>query len=333
MRCPNCGVENRPGAQFCRQCAAPLTGAAAPGRAAPRQASPTVSLVIQRGPQAGQMFTLRDGVNTVGRDPGNDVLLYEDSVSRSHARVVVQPEGVWIEDLGSTSGTLVNGQRVTGSTWLRSGDVVQLGGAVVLGVQVGPAMAPAFPAAPPSVAAPTAAVPLAAAGQVCPRCGAQNRPGVRFCARCAAPLVMPAPAPSPVVAAPPVSLPKARRRWIWAVGGVAALLVVVVVVGVIGMKMLSGGAVAKETPVGEGPVTEAEARQIAQDVIEDAFPQFVDSEPTFYHAEFEGRPFYRATYDASYTVTDAEGNPVDLVEIVSISVDEETGKVSVAASN
>jgi len=128
MRCPNCGVENRPGAQFCRQCAAPLTGAAAPGRAAPRQASPTVSLVIQRGPQAGQMFTLRDGVNTVGRDPGNDVLLYEDSVSRSHARVVVQPEGVWIEDLGSTSGTLVNGQRVTGSTWLRSGDVVQLGG-------------------------------------------------------------------------------------------------------------------------------------------------------------------------------------------------------------
>ena len=38
MRCPNCGVESRPGAQFCRHCAAPLIGVAAPGSAAPSPA-------------------------------------------------------------------------------------------------------------------------------------------------------------------------------------------------------------------------------------------------------------------------------------------------------
>jgi len=105
------------------------------------------------------------------------------------------------------------------------------------------------------------------------------------------------------------------------------------VVGLIGMKILSGDAVAENTPVPGGAVTEEEARQIAQDIIEDAFPQFVDSEPDFYRAEFEGRPFYCATYSGSQTATDADGNPVELVEIVSISVDEESGEVSLAVSN
>ena len=318
MKCPNCGTENRPRSRFCQQCAAPLTGVAAPGRAAPGQASPAVSLVAQRGPQAGQTFALHDGVNTIGRDPGNDVLLTESSVSRSHARIVVQPEGVWVEDLGSTSGTLVNGQRVTASTWLRSGDAVQVGGSVILGIQVGPVMAPAFPAVPPSVAAPTTGPPLAAAGQVCPRCGAQNRPGVRFCEHCAAPLIEIA----PTVPAPP---PRRRRwRWVWVLGGVTALLVVAVVGAIVGARLagLPGGA-----------VTEQEALQIAEEIIEDEFPQFVGSEPNFYRTEFEDRSFYRATYSQIRTVPGADGDPVELKEIVIISVDEETGEVDVAVSN
>jgi hypothetical protein len=117
------------------------------------------------------------------------------------------------------------------------------------------------------------------------------------------------------------------------VGGVAALLVVIVVVGVIGMKILSESTGVEGPTIGKGPVTEAEAREIAQGVVEDAFPQFVGSEPDFYRAEFEGRPFYNATYSRSHTVTSADGNDVELVEIVSVSVDEESGKVSVAVSN
>jgi len=281
-----------------------------------------VSLVAQRGPQAGQTFALHDGVNTIGRDPGNDVLLTESSVSRSHARIVVQPEGVWIEDIGSTSGTFVNGQRVTAPTWLRPGDLVYVGGVAALGVQVGPAMALAFPAAPPPVAAPTVAPPLVAAQpqamQACPRCGAQNRPGVRFCEHCAAPLIEIA----PTVPAPP---PRRRRwRWVWVLGGVTALLVVAVVGAIVGARLagLPGGA-----------VTEQEALQIAEEIIEDEFPQFVGSEPNFYHTEFEDRSFYRATYSQSRTVPGGDGDPVELKEIVIISVDEETGEVDVAVSN
>jgi len=119
--------------------------------------------------------------------------------------------------------------------------------------------------------------------------------------------------------------------------GAAALVVVVVAAGVIGMRMLSETpgdiAMEKGTPTGGGPVTEEEARQIVQDVVEHAFPQFVESDPSFYRAECEDKSFYRATYSAEQAVTDGDGNSVGLMEIVSISVDEETGEISVAASN
>ena len=309
MRCPNCGAENRPGARFCRRCAAPLSGTTAPGRAISGQASPVASLVVWRGPQAGRTFTLHEGTNTVGRAPDNDVLLSEESVSRHHVQIVVQPEGVWIQDVGSTIGTLVNGRRITGSTWLRSGDTVQVGGSVILGVQIAPVEISARSAimAPPP--APAAAVPFAT----------------------------PLPTPAPGAAIPSAPRPQARpRRWGWAAGGVVALLVVVAAVGVLALRSFPGATssgVVEETPISEGAVTEEQARQIVQEVVEGAFPQFVGSEPVFYRAEFEGKSFYQATYSASQTVTDGDGNPVEWEEIVSISVDKDTGEVSVAVSN
>jgi len=249
MKCPSCGTDNRPGARFCKQCAAPLARRASPGRSAPGQVSPKPNLVVQSGPRAGQTFPLHDGANTLGRAPGNDVLLSEASVSRSHARIMVRAEGIWIEDLGSTSGTFVNGRRVTGSTWLRSGDVVQVGGLVKLSVQGVRGAPPVSPVPPSPVVAPTAAAPMPAATQTCPSCGAQNRLGVRFCEQCGAPLVAGVPAP-------PARPPKARRRrWIWAVGGLAVLLLAaaaVVVTGVLDFPVATGGAVVEEaTPTSD----------------------------------------------------------------------------------
>ncbi len=62
----------------------------------------------------------------VGRQPGADVLISEDLVSRRHARITYDGTEVVVEDLGSTNGTFVNGERVTRAA-VREGDRVLVG--------------------------------------------------------------------------------------------------------------------------------------------------------------------------------------------------------------
>jgi pSer/pThr/pTyr-binding forkhead associated (FHA) protein len=75
----------------------------------------------------GQVFPL-GGEATIGRDPGTEVPLAEDTtVSRRHARIRASDGGYCLEDLGSSNGTFVNGGRVTEAP-LRPGDEVSIGG-------------------------------------------------------------------------------------------------------------------------------------------------------------------------------------------------------------
>ncbi|MCM2410983.1 DUF1707 and FHA domain-containing protein [Streptomyces sp. RKAG290] len=63
----------------------------------------------------------------IGRDPGNGLRLSHETVSRTHAELTVH-SGRWLlRDLGSTNGTCVNGQRVTGTVSVREGDQVSFG--------------------------------------------------------------------------------------------------------------------------------------------------------------------------------------------------------------
>jgi pSer/pThr/pTyr-binding forkhead associated (FHA) protein len=64
---------------------------------------------------------------TVGRDVGNGVVINDAEISRRHARLVTQAGGYVLEDLGSTNGTFVNGQRLMGPHLLRHGEVVMFG--------------------------------------------------------------------------------------------------------------------------------------------------------------------------------------------------------------
>jgi len=89
-------------------------------------------LVMSQGPQPGQTFTLDQDYLTLGRDPGNDVVISNPQISRQHARVTRQDELMVIEDLGSTNGTFVNGMRLTGPHTLANGDVIGLGDEVTL---------------------------------------------------------------------------------------------------------------------------------------------------------------------------------------------------------
>jgi DNA-binding winged helix-turn-helix (wHTH) protein len=77
----------------------------------------------------GRSLPLPDGETIVGRDPRCGVLIEASGVSRRHVRIVVTPAQVTIEDLDSSNGTFVGGQKVTGVRTLADGDEIELGSA------------------------------------------------------------------------------------------------------------------------------------------------------------------------------------------------------------
>jgi len=92
--------------------------------------SSEVYLQVQRGPLAGKLIHLQAGANVFGREEG--CILPDERVSRRHARIMVLSGEYILIDLGSSNGTLVNGQRVNGPVMLQHADVIQLGGTVMV---------------------------------------------------------------------------------------------------------------------------------------------------------------------------------------------------------
>jgi DNA-binding winged helix-turn-helix (wHTH) protein len=82
-------------------------------------------LVAQTGPLKGQRIPL-DRPLVFGRDPACDVVISDRQVSRYHARVTPNPEGIVLEDLGSKNGTHYNGDGLKNPVVLQDGDVVQI---------------------------------------------------------------------------------------------------------------------------------------------------------------------------------------------------------------
>jgi len=79
------------------------------------------------GLRAGEVLEVA-GATVVGRDAGSGIHLDGDEfASGRHARIDPRPDATWIEDLGSTNGTFVNGQRLDGKQALAPGDVVRIG--------------------------------------------------------------------------------------------------------------------------------------------------------------------------------------------------------------
>jgi pSer/pThr/pTyr-binding forkhead associated (FHA) protein len=65
---------------------------------------------------------------TIGRGGSNDVVLEGDEFASSlHARIEPRGDGVWVQDLESTNGTYVNGERVLGARRISPGDVLRVG--------------------------------------------------------------------------------------------------------------------------------------------------------------------------------------------------------------
>ena len=89
-------------------------------------------LVVRTGPNPGMAFDLTKEVSLLGRDVTNDISLGDAEVSRQHARLTRTPGGVVVEDLGSTNGTFINGERLVAPRVMAMGDLLGFGETVTL---------------------------------------------------------------------------------------------------------------------------------------------------------------------------------------------------------
>lgn len=86
------------------------------------------TLSVIQGPKELRGVTVPvSGPVVIGRSPGADIVVGDDFVSGRHAIVSPSGEEAVLEDLGSTNGTLLNGQRVTSVQSLRPGDTIEVG--------------------------------------------------------------------------------------------------------------------------------------------------------------------------------------------------------------
>ena len=91
---------------------------------------PRAHLVVVESPalREGDVLTVDSTPLTLGRGGQNAIPLDGDEfASAKHARIEARTDGLWVEDLGSTNGTFVNGARVTTARRLDEGDVVRVG--------------------------------------------------------------------------------------------------------------------------------------------------------------------------------------------------------------
>ncbi len=99
--------------------------APAPPRPA-RRRGPT-RLLITEGPLAGSTVPLSPSSIVIGRSPAATLVLDDDYASGRHARIFPKDGSWWLEDLGSTNGTTLGGNPVTGVVELPVGVPVRIG--------------------------------------------------------------------------------------------------------------------------------------------------------------------------------------------------------------
>ena len=98
-------------------------------------------LVVYAGTHLGRVFPLVPGVNVIGRSPGVDLPMPDEEVSRTHAWITLKGapgNELILEDRGSTNGTYLNDQLITGPVRLTAGDRISVGNHVLKLVAMDP---------------------------------------------------------------------------------------------------------------------------------------------------------------------------------------------------
>lgn len=96
------------------------------------ESSGAFQLIMLRGPQPEKIFRLSQEEIHLGRESRNELAINDPEVSRQHSRLVRQGGGYVIEDMGSTNGTFVNGNRINSPYALSDGDEIGLGETITL---------------------------------------------------------------------------------------------------------------------------------------------------------------------------------------------------------
>jgi hypothetical protein len=107
-----------------------LAPSAAAGMQASRPGPRTGRLIVVKSAdlESGDDFELNSAQLTIGRGHQNDIAIATDEyASARHARFEPRQDGVWVQDLGSTNGTYLNGTRLDGPRRLARGDIVRVG--------------------------------------------------------------------------------------------------------------------------------------------------------------------------------------------------------------
>jgi pSer/pThr/pTyr-binding forkhead associated (FHA) protein len=92
--------------------------------------TPTQLTIVNPAAQRGRSFPLGQELS-VGRAAGCVITLDDTYVSQLHARVFQQDGQTFVEDLGSTNGTYLNGQKVSGPMAMNRGDQLRVGDTVM----------------------------------------------------------------------------------------------------------------------------------------------------------------------------------------------------------
>jgi chromosome segregation ATPase len=96
------------------------------GEKAPVPAAEEAEWILEPIEHAGEVLRLTGSMLTIGRTAENDIALHSKMVSRHHARLLIGPTGIIVEDAGSTNGCFVNGEQVRHHL-MHDGDALELG--------------------------------------------------------------------------------------------------------------------------------------------------------------------------------------------------------------
>ena len=94
--------------------------------AAPSGAQPRLEVIAAMGFEAGTLLDLTGGV-TLGRADGAEIKVEDQFASSNHARIYERGDAMYIEDMGSTNGTYLNGRELRTSERLKPSDVIRIG--------------------------------------------------------------------------------------------------------------------------------------------------------------------------------------------------------------